>query len=98
MEQEYEDIKLPKEETKCGRYTFYAPCDLTLSPQETISIPIGVDIELDNELFVLIYQGRVIEILDKNQNGQILVKIFNDSNSDLQIEKGKPLIKGYVLL
>ncbi|MBE5757203.1 MAG: dUTP diphosphatase [Clostridiales bacterium] len=52
-EKVYEEIKLPKRATTgSAGYDFFAPFDFTLSPNETITIPTGIRVKID-EGFVL---------------------------------------------
>ena len=44
----YEEIKLPKRATAgSAGYDFYAPVDLTLNPGETVKIPTGIRVEME---------------------------------------------------
>ncbi len=45
----YESIKLPKRATKgSAGYDFYAPMDITLEPNQTICIPTGIRVRIDD--------------------------------------------------
>lgn len=51
----YPDIKLPKRATKYSAgYDIYALKDFTLNPGETIKLPTGIKVQLDNDKFLLI--------------------------------------------
>lgn len=52
-EEIYQQLKLPKRATKgSAGYDFFAPFDIKLSPGETIKIPTGIRVEMD-ESYVL---------------------------------------------
>lgn len=54
----YDAIKLPKRATKYSAgYDFYAPITITLQPNETIKIPTGIRVQMEDE-FVLILCPR----------------------------------------
>jgi dUTP pyrophosphatase len=51
---EYNDIKLPKRATiGSAGYDFYSPFDFILNPQETIKIPTGIRVKMDNGYVLL---------------------------------------------
>lgn len=53
---EYNNIKLPKRATKgSAGYDFYAPFDFTLEVGQTIKIPTGIRVLLDNDKFLAVY-------------------------------------------
>lgn len=53
---EYNAIKLPKRATTgSAGYDFYAPFDFTLETGQTIKIPTGIRVLLDNDKFLAIY-------------------------------------------
>jgi dUTP pyrophosphatase len=53
---EYNDIKLPQRATKgSAGYDFYAPFSFTLKVGDTIKIPTGIRVILDNDKFLAIY-------------------------------------------
>ena len=52
----YDNIKLPKRATVgSAGYDFYAPCDITLSPGETIKIPTGIRVWIENGWVLKLY-------------------------------------------
>lgn len=54
LHSEYEAIKLPKRATSgSAGYDFYAPCDIELSPGESIKIPTGIRALLDDGTFLM---------------------------------------------
>ena len=56
LTQEYEDIKLPKRSTKgSAGYDIFAPFSFNLTVGETIKIPTGLRIILDNDKFLGLY-------------------------------------------
>lgn len=49
----YENIILPKRATKgSAGYDFYSPIEITLSPNETILVPTGVRVKIENGWFL----------------------------------------------
>ncbi len=45
----YQDVKLPKRATKgSAGYDFYAPFSISLKPGETIKVPTGIRVEMEN--------------------------------------------------
>lgn len=53
---EYENIKLPRRATTgSAGYDFFAPFDFELAPNETIKIPTGIRMLLDEDKFLAIY-------------------------------------------
>lgn len=52
----YEEIKLPSRATKgSAGYDFYAPFDFRLAPGETIKIPTGIRVQMDESWVLHIY-------------------------------------------
>ena len=52
----YDNIKLPKRATKYSAgYDFYSPIDFKLAPGETIKIPTGIRVSMDDDLVLLIF-------------------------------------------
>lgn len=52
----YDDLKLPKRATKgSAGYDFYAPFEFTLNPGETIKIPTGIRVKMDEEWVLCLY-------------------------------------------
>lgn len=52
----YNEIKLPKRATKgSAGYDFYAPFDFTLNPQETIKVPTGIKVKIEDGWFLSIF-------------------------------------------
>lgn len=55
LRKEYDDIKLPKRATKYSAgYDFFSPFDFSLSARETIKIPTGIRVILDNDKYLAI--------------------------------------------
>ena len=49
IKKNYEDLKLPKRATTgSAGYDFYAPTDITLAPGESIKIPTGIRVKMDD--------------------------------------------------
>ena len=52
----YEAIRLPKRATAgSAGYDFYAPVDLTLNPGETVKIPTGIRVEMEQDWVLKCY-------------------------------------------
>lgn len=52
----YDEINLPKRATAgSAGYDFYAPFDITLKPSETILIPTGIRVEMENGWVLKLY-------------------------------------------
>lgn len=52
----YNDIKLPKRATKgSAGYDFYTPISFTISPGETIKIPTGIRVRIDEDWVLKLY-------------------------------------------
>lgn len=51
----YKDIKLPRRATKYSAgYDIFAPSDYVIAPGQTIKIPTGIRVSLDNNKFLMI--------------------------------------------
>ena len=56
VENIYNDIKLPKRATiGSAGYDFYAPYDFTLNQSETIKIPTGIRVSMEEDLVLLVF-------------------------------------------
>ena len=52
----YDSLKLPKRATKgSAGYDFYAPVDITLAPGETIKIPTGIRVKINDNWVLKLY-------------------------------------------
>lgn len=52
---EYDKIKIPKRATKCSAgYDFYSPSSFILYPGESIKLPTGIKVCLDDDRFLMI--------------------------------------------
>lgn len=52
----YDDIKLPERRTlKSAGYDFYLPYDFTIEPNQTIIIPTGIKVKMNDDEFLGIY-------------------------------------------
>lgn len=52
----YQCLKLPQRATKLsGGYDFYSPLSFTLKPQETIKIPTGIRVKIDDSFVLQIF-------------------------------------------
>ncbi|MDE5867758.1 MAG: hypothetical protein K2H02_02330 [Anaeroplasmataceae bacterium] len=55
-EEIYQQLKLPKRATKgSAGYDFFAPYDIELSPGETIKIPTGIRVEMDDSYVLQLF-------------------------------------------
>lgn len=56
IEEVYENIKLPRRATTgSAGYDIFAPCDITLAPGETIKIPTGIRVWIEDNWVLKIY-------------------------------------------
>jgi len=56
MKQEYDDIKLPQRGTKLSAgYDFFSPVDFSLNVGESIKIPTGVRVKLDEDKVLMCF-------------------------------------------
>ena len=56
VEAEYEQIKLPERATAgSAGYDLYAPYDIFLTPGESITVPTGIHVYLDQDKFLAVY-------------------------------------------
>lgn len=54
--EEYEALKLPKRATTgSAGYDFFAPYDIEIAPHESVKVPTGIRVLLDNDKFLAIY-------------------------------------------
>ena len=100
----YQEIKLPRRATAgSAGYDFFAPVDVTLKPGETIKIPTGIRVEMEQE-WVLKYRlqlNNTVGIIDSDyfysdNEGHMFAKITNDSNEEktVEIKKGDGFMQG----
>lgn len=84
---EYDDIKLPLRATKssCG-YDIYSTMDFTLKPRQTILVPTGIKVELDNDKTLIIAprsgQGFKYKVQLYNTIGVIDADYYGNINND----------------
>lgn len=81
----YAEIRLPKRATKgSAGYDFYAPFDFRLAPGETIKIPTGVRVRMDEDWVLHIYPrsglGFKYRLQLNNTVGIIDSDYFNSDN------------------
>ena len=94
VEEIYHSIQLPKRATKgSAGYDFYSPIDFELKPRQTIKIPTGIRVRIEN--------GWVLGIIDSDyynsdNEGHMFVKLTNDSNEDksLSLKAGQGMVQG----
>ena len=52
----YKNIKLPKRATTgSAGYDFFAPRDITILPRQSVKVPTGIRVQLDDDKFLAIY-------------------------------------------
>ena len=81
----YEEIKLPKRATAgSAGYDFYVPVDLTLNPGETVKIPTGIRVEMEQDWVLKCYPrsglGFKFRLQLNNTVGIIDSDYFNSDN------------------
>lgn len=81
----YEAIKLPKRATKgSAGYDFYTPVAITMAPNETIKIPTGIRVEMNDEWVLKLYPrsglGFKFRLQLNNTVGIIDSDYFNSDN------------------
>ena len=85
IEELYWDIKLPKRATKgSAGYDFYTPFTFTLKPGETIKIPTGIRVKMDEDWVLKLYPrsglGFKFRLQLNNTVGIIDSDYFNSDN------------------
>lgn len=85
IENIYESIKLPKRATiGSAGYDFYTPINFTLNPQETINIPTGIRVKINEGWFLAIFPrsglGFKYRLQLNNTVGIIDSDYFNSDN------------------
>ena len=85
IENIYESIKLPKRATiGSAGYDFYTPVSFTLKPQETINIPTGIRVKINEGWFLAIFPrsglGLKYRLQLNNTVGVIDSDYFNSDN------------------
>ena len=85
IEELYWDIKLPKRATTgSAGYDFYTPFDFTLKPGETIKIPTGIRVKMDENWVLKLYPrsglGFKFRLQLNNTVGIIDSDYFNSDN------------------
>ena len=81
----YDNLKLPKRATVgSAGYDFYTPIDFTLKPQETIKIPTGIRVSINDGWFLAIFPrsglGFKYRLQLNNTVGIIDSDYFNSDN------------------
>lgn len=81
----YDSIKLPKRATKYSAgYDFYAPEDIILKPSETIKIPTGIRVRIDDSFVLKLYPrsglGFKYRLQLNNTVGIIDADYYNSDN------------------
>ena len=85
----YDSLKLPKRATKgSAGYDFYAPFDITLNPGETIKIPTGIRVKMEDNYVLKLYPRSGLGFkyrLQLNNTVGIIVELpsFKDKNYNI---------------
>lgn len=84
---EYEDIKLPQRATaKSSGYDFYSVCDFLLVPGQTIKLPTGLKVYMQDDEELLIFPrssvGFKYKIKIDNTIGKVDSDYFNNSSNE----------------
>ena len=108
----FNDIPLPRRATKCSAgYDFFAPCNVTLEPGQTVTIATGIRAVMPEDVFLMIvprsglgfkYKLRLnntVGIIDADyalspNEGHIFVRMTNESDKKLEINKGEAYAQG----
>ena len=98
----YEDIKLPKRATAgSAGYDFYTPETFSLKSGETIKIPTGICVEMEEGWVLKLYPRSGLGIIDSDyfysdNEGHMFAKITNDAKQEktLTVEKGQGFMQG----
>ena len=98
---EYNDIKLPKRATTgSAGYDFFSPFSFDLDTGETIKIPTGIRVILDNDKWLGVYPrsglgfkyrvqlDNTVGVIDSDYRGEIKVALINQGKESFTIEKG----------
>ncbi len=85
--EEYLDIKLPRRATKkSAGYDFYSPCSFQLEPGETIKIPTGIKVYMQNNEVLKMYirssLGFKYDVVLSNGTGIIDADYYNNKNNE----------------
>ena len=81
----YDAIKLPKRATAgSAGYDFFAPFDIELKAGETVKVPTGIRVKIDEGWLLSLYPRSGVGIIDSDyyfsdNEGHIFAKITNDS-------------------
>ena len=98
----YEDIKLPKRATAgSAGYDFYTPETFSLKSGETIKIPTGIRVEMEEGWVLKLYPRSGLGFIDSDyfysdNEGHMFAKITNDAKQEktLTVEKGQGFMQG----
>ena len=105
----YNKIKLPVRATAgSAGYDFFSPVDITLNPGETVKIPTGIRVEMEQDWVLKCYPrsglgfkyrlqlNNTVGIIDSDNEGHIFSKITNDSNESksVSIQAGTGFMQG----
>lgn len=86
-EVDYKELKLPKRATrKSAGYDIYSPIDFELKPLQTILIPTGVKVQLDDDKCLMVFprsgQGFKYKVQLFNTVGIIDADYYNNIKND----------------
>ena len=94
----YENIHVP--ENICGKYLLKSPIEVLIKPKRTTVIPLGLACELNEEIALITFNGKVLIINEKyniEKDGHILLEIKNETDMPMQIHVGETIAEAYIL-
>lgn len=102
------DAKMPTRGSLCAAgYDFYSPCDIELVPKDVTKIPLGLAVAIQDGFFLQLMSRsglafkhgiRVIAgTIDSDYRGEVVVGLWNDSMTPLQVKKGDRVCQGVLL-
>ena len=90
----YNEIKLPARATAgSAGYDFYAPVDLTLNPGETVKIPTGIRVEMEQDWVLKCYPRRGLGFKYRLQLNNT-VGIIDSEGKSVSIQAGTGFMQG----
>ena len=94
----YNAIKLPRRATSgSAGYDFFAPFEITLKAGETVKIPTGIRVKIEDGWFLTLYPRS--DYYNAENEGHIMVKLTNDTREGktVQIAAGAGFVQGIFL-
>lgn len=111
-EKTYQNIKMPRRATVASAgYDFFAPTDLDIAPNETITVATGIRALMPQDWCLMIFPrsglgfkyrlklNNTVGIIDadyaqSDNEGHIFVRMTNESDKPLHIERGNAFAQG----